>query len=121
LITLVIMPSFSIWELFLAFQGQFKTAFRRFNSKNGVKAHVEGVYFTCWYYNPSYVINALKEDFELLDVEGLCSIVPPSFFEHFSEKRPLLFSFLKKWENRLKNRWPWKYIGDYYIISFRKK
>ena len=120
LVILIIMPPFSIWELWVAFQGRFKTAFRRFNSKNGVKAHIEGVYFTCWYYKPSYIIKALK-NFELLSIEGLCSIVPPSFFEHFAEKRPRLFSFLKKWEGHLKNSWPWKYIGDYYIISLRKK
>jgi len=121
IVTLVVMPSFSIWELLFAFQGKFKTAFRRLNSKNGVKAHVEGVYFTCWYYNPSYIINALKKDFVLLDIEGLCTIVPPSSFEHFSEKRPRLFAFLKNWESRLKSSLPWKYIGDYYIISLRKK
>lgn len=121
LVVLTIMPPFSIWELLLAFQGRFKTAVRRFNSKNGARAHIEGVYFTCWYYRPSYIINALKENFEVLKVEALCAIVPPSFFEHFAEKRPRLFGFLKKWEIRLKSRWPWKYIGDYYIISLRKK
>jgi ubiquinone/menaquinone biosynthesis C-methylase UbiE len=121
LATLVIMPPFSIWETFLVFQGQFKTAFRRLNSKNGRKARIEGVYFNCWYYKPSFMREVVKGKFEVIELEGLCSIVPPSFFEHFAEKHPKLYRFLCKWEGRLKSSWPWKYIGDYYIITLRKK
>jgi ubiquinone/menaquinone biosynthesis C-methylase UbiE len=121
MITLVIMPPFSTWELVLVFKGQFKTAFRRFGSKKGRQAHIEGQYFTCWYYKPSYIIKTLKKNYEVLETEGLCTIVPPSYLEHFADKRPALFSFLKKWEERLKNSWPWKNSGDYFIISLRKK
>jgi hypothetical protein len=28
---------------------------------------------------------------------------------------------LKKKEDSLKNKWPWKYMGDYFIISLKKK
>lgn len=120
-ITLVVLPRFCLWESLLFFKGKFKTATRRWFSKNGVKAHVEGTWFTCWYYNPSYIINTLKNSFDLLAVEGLCTIVPPSYIEHFAEKRPAVYRILKKLEDKLKSRWPWKYIGDYYIISLRKK
>jgi len=120
-VTLVILPKFCLWETLLLFKGKFRTAFRRLFSKNGVKAHVEGTYFTCWYYNPSYIINHLKGSFDVLSVEGLCTIVPPSYIEGFAEKHPSAYKFLKRTEDRLKNTWPWKYIGDYYIISLRKK
>ncbi len=76
--------------------------------------------FTCWYYNPSYVTRNLKDDFELLSVEGLCTLVPPSYLENFPHKRPALFKWLKEKENKLKTKWPWRNIGDYYIISLRK-
>ena len=120
-VTLVILPSFCLWETLLVFKGAFKTAFRRFFSKKGVRAHIEGQYFTCWYYNPSFIIRQLKDSFELLGIEGLCTIVPPSYIEEFAEKHPATYNFLREKEDRWKKRWPWRLMGDYYIISLRKK
>lgn len=121
IVTLVILPQFCLWEFLLMFKGKFKTATRRFFSRRGTKARVEGTNFKCWYYNSSYVIKYLKKDFDVLNIEGLCTIVPPSYIENFAEKHYKLFSFLSKKEDTYKNCWPWKYIGDYYIISLRKK
>jgi ubiquinone/menaquinone biosynthesis C-methylase UbiE len=120
-ITLVILPKFCIWETLLLFKGKFKTAFRRFFSSKGTKAHIEGEYFRCWYYNPSFVIKRLKKDFDLLKLEGLCTFVPPSYIENFAERYPGAFKFLRNIEEKWKAKWPWRSIGDYYIISFRKK
>ncbi|MFD0750599.1 methyltransferase domain-containing protein [Mucilaginibacter calamicampi] len=120
-ITLVILPKFCLWESLLIFKGKFKTATRRWFSKYGVKAHVEGTWFTCWYYNPSHVINAVKAEFDLLGVEGLCTLVPPSYIEGFAEKYPRIYTLLKKAEDKFKTSWPWKFIGDYYIITLQKK
>jgi ubiquinone/menaquinone biosynthesis C-methylase UbiE len=120
MVTLVVLPKFCLWETLLVFKGKFKTAFRRFFSSKGRKAHVEGVYFDCFYYNPSYIKKRLKRDFEVLSVEGLCTIVPPSYIEGFAEKRPGAYKMLSHWEDRLKTTWPLKYVGDYYIISLRK-
>ena len=102
-------------------KGKFKTATRRFFSSNGRKANIEGNDFTCWYYAPAYIRGVLKDKFDVLPIEGLCSLVPPSYIENFAEKHPVAFSRLSAAENKLKDKWPWKYIGDYYIISFRKK
>jgi len=119
--TLVLLPKFCLWETALAFKGKFKTAFRRFFSGRGRKAHIEGEYFLCWYYNPSYVKQILKSDFEVLSIEGLCTLVPPSYIENFAEKHPKTFHRLVTLENKWNKKWPWKSIGDYYIISLRKK
>lgn len=118
---LAVLPKFCLWEFLLLFKGKFKTAFRRFFSSKGVTAHMEGTYFRCWYYNPSYIIKHLQNQYTVLTVEGLCTIVPPSYIEGFAEKHPKLFSFLKSTENKWKTRWPWKCIGDYYIIALEKK
>jgi ubiquinone/menaquinone biosynthesis C-methylase UbiE len=117
---LVILPKFCLWEFLLLFKGKFKTAFRRFFSSKGVPANIEETYFRCWYYNPSYVIKHLQDEFKVLKVEGLCTVVPPSYIAGFAEKHPKLFSFLKEKENKWKTRWPWKSIGDYYIIVLKK-
>jgi ubiquinone/menaquinone biosynthesis C-methylase UbiE len=120
-VTLVVLPGFCLWESLLVFRGKFRTAVRRWFSRNGTRSHVEGVYFKSWYYSPLYIIRHLGADFELLGLEGLCTIVPPSYIEHFAEKRPGLYSWLRKKEDRWKGSWPWNRIGDYYIISFRKR
>ena len=121
-VTLVILPGFCLWETLLFLRGRWRTAFRRLISgRKGTQSHVEGHYFRCWYYSPSYVVRALKDSFDLLSVEGLCTIVPPSYIEHFAEKHPGAWRLLRVPEEKWKTRWPWKYIGDYYIISFRKR
>jgi ubiquinone/menaquinone biosynthesis C-methylase UbiE len=120
IVTLVLLPEFCLWEFLLLFKGKFKTAFRRFFSSKGKKAHIEGKYFKCWYHNPSFVIHHLKKDFELLNLEGLCTLVPPSYIENFATKYPRAFQFLKSKEDKWKHKWPWRSIGDYYIISLRK-
>ncbi|HXB90912.1 MAG TPA: class I SAM-dependent methyltransferase, partial [Puia sp.] len=122
LVTLVILPRFCLWEFMLLFRGRVRTAFRRLGSgRNGAPSHVEGHYFRCWYYSPSFVRHHLGRDFDLVSLEGLCTIVPPSYIEHFAEKHERLFAYLTRQENVRKDRWPWNRIGDYYIISFRKK
>jgi ubiquinone/menaquinone biosynthesis C-methylase UbiE len=120
-LTMVIISPFCMWEFLLMFRGRFKTAFRRFFSGRGRKARVEGTSFTCWYYSSSFVKQQLHDKFDLIGLEGLCTLVPPSYIEGFAEKHPKAYEFLRSIENRWKNRWPWKYWGDYYIISFRKK
>ncbi|MEO7524722.1 MAG: class I SAM-dependent methyltransferase, partial [Ferruginibacter sp.] len=47
MITLVVLPKFCLWELLLIFKGKFKTATRRFFSKRGRKAKVNGIPFIC--------------------------------------------------------------------------
>jgi ubiquinone/menaquinone biosynthesis C-methylase UbiE len=121
IVVLVMLPGFCLWESLLFFNGKFKTATRRFFSSKGRKANIDGASFTCWYYSPGYLTRKLKDRFKLLEIEGLCSIVPPSYIEKFPEKYPKTYSYLCKAENMLKNKWPWKNIGDYYIISFRRK
>ncbi len=120
-IVLVVMPSFCAWETALFFKGKWRTAFRRFFSKNGVRAKVEGLPLTCWYYNPSYINKHLSPTCEEQALEGLCCLVPPSYMEGFAEKHPGLYRRLKQLEDRWKTRWPWRSIGDYYISSWKKR
>ncbi len=120
MVVLVVLPPFCLWETLLMFRGKFKTAFRRFFSSHGRKAKIDGAFFTCWYYSPGFISRALNRKFELMELEGLCTLVPPSYIENFTEKFPGLYSRLCKMENKLKRKWPWKYIGDYYVISLQK-
>lgn len=120
-VTLVLLPKFCFWEFLLLFKGKFRTAFRRFSGKKGAKAHIEEEYFRCWYYNPSFIRKYLKNSFEVMALEGLCTLIPPSYIENFAERHPKLFRFLEKKESKWKANWPWKVMGDYYVITLRKK
>lgn len=123
-ITLVILPPFCLWESLLLLKGKFRTATRRWFSqfsRKGRKARVEGLPFRCWYYAPSVVEKALGDEWETVGLESLCSFVPPSYIEGFAEKHPSMYAFLKKTEEKYGRRWPWKYMGDYYIISLCRK
>lgn len=120
-VTLVVLPKFCLWETLLLLKGKFSTAFRRFFSAKGRSSQIEGHYFKCFYYQPSFIQKVLKKDFEVLSLEGLCTIVPPSYIEHFGDKYPRLFQWLCKMEDKLKHSWPWRNIGDYYIITLRKR
>jgi ubiquinone/menaquinone biosynthesis C-methylase UbiE len=120
IVTLVLLPPFCLWEMLFLFKGKFRTATRRLFHKKGVNANVEGVSFKCRYYSPSYVIKALKPHIKVLETEGLCTVVPPSYIANFAENYPGLFRFLKQKEERWKSKWPWKFIGDYYIITLQK-
>jgi ubiquinone/menaquinone biosynthesis C-methylase UbiE len=120
-VTLVLLPKFCLWEFLLLFKGKFKTAFRRFSGKKGTKAKIDGEYFRCWYYDPSFIRKYLKDSFDTLALEGLCTLVPPSYIEHFAEDHPGLYRYLEKKEKSWKSKWPWRSIGDYYIITLQKK
>lgn len=118
--TLVIMPTVCPWEIFMLFKGYFKTAFRRFK-KGGAPAHLEGVMFQCYYYNPDYIIRHAGSNYTLRDVKGLCITVPPPFIEKFSEKYPRAFKLLEKIENRLWKKKPYNKWCDHYIITMQKQ
>jgi ubiquinone/menaquinone biosynthesis C-methylase UbiE len=121
IVVLVMLPKFCLWESLLLFRGMFKTATRRLFSSNGRKANVEGISFTCWYYSPKSLKRKMKAKYVNLELEGLCTIVPPSYMENFPDKFHRVFSFLCNAEDKFCKSWPWKNIGDYFITSFRKK
>ncbi len=120
-ITLVMLPGFCLWETLLLFRGKFKTAFRRWFSARGRRANVEDVSFKCWYYSPSVIHKRLQERFTPISLEGLCTIVPPSYISAFEEKHPGTDRLLKRLESKWRFSRPWRSIGDYYILSMRKK
>lgn len=118
--SLVIMPRVCPWEMLMVFKGYFKTAFRRFK-RNGTDAHLEGVHFTCYYYNPAYVIQHAGAGYEPVSVKGLCITVPPPFIEQFKEKHPRTFRLLERIENMLWTKRPFNQWCDHYVITMRKK
>lgn len=114
-----IMPPFCLWETALLLRGKFKLATRRFSGQSTVRK--EGLEYPVYYYTPRQVAKAWGKDFQLETVEALSVITPPATSKDFSVKFPRAFKFLSKLDDALAYRYPFKYWGDFTIVSLRQK
>jgi ubiquinone/menaquinone biosynthesis C-methylase UbiE len=118
LITWVLMPPVCLWEMAEIFRGHPRLAFRRL-SKNGTRAHLEGLYFTVYYFRPKQVMAWFGTDYECLTIEGLSVITPTAESKNFAKLHPHLYGTLAWLDDRLSLRVPWQEWGDFFIITFR--
>jgi len=112
-----IMPPFCLWESAMLLRGRFKLATRRFAGKSTV--HKEGLKYPVYYYTPHQVAQAWGKDFQLETVEALSVMTPPATSKDFSVKFPRAFKLLCKLDDALAQRYPFKYWGDFTIVSLR--
>lgn len=120
IVTLVVMPKVCPWEMLLALKGNFKVAFRRFK-KDGAQSHLEGQFFKTFYFSQAYIHKVFGEEFSKVKIEGLCSFVPPPYFEFFPKRLPATFKFLAKVENAVRFTFPFDRMADHFIITLRRK
>ncbi|MBP6532111.1 MAG: class I SAM-dependent methyltransferase [Bacteroidia bacterium] len=120
IVTLVVMPKICPWEILLALKGNFKVAFRRFK-KDGAESHLEGQYFKTFYFSQAYIRKVFGEEFSLVKLEGLCSFVPPPYFEFFPKKLKKTFKILTRVENAVRFMYPFNRAADHFIITLRRK
>ncbi|MBK9415223.1 MAG: class I SAM-dependent methyltransferase [Bacteroidetes bacterium] len=120
IVTLVIMPKVCPWEILLALKGNFKVAFRRFK-KDGAQSHLEGEFFKTFYFSQTYIQKVFGEEFSMVKLEGLCSLVPPPYFEFFPKRLNATFKFLTKVENAVRFTYPFDRVADHFIITLRRK
>jgi ubiquinone/menaquinone biosynthesis C-methylase UbiE len=118
LVTLVVMPPVCLWELVYALRGDFHFAFRRL-SPGGTRTHLEGVYFTTYYFTPGEVLNALGSSFSILSLEGLSVFAPPAESKNLAHRRPGLYRVLCGLDDRLARTAPFSGWGDFFILSLR--
>lgn len=114
-----LMPPFCLWESAQILRGRIRLATRRFSGKSTV--HKEGLIYPVYYYTPRQVASAWGKDFQLESVKALSVITPPATNKDFAIKRLSAFEFLSKLDDALESRWPFKYWGDFTIITLRRK
>lgn len=110
-----LMPPFCLWESAMLLRGKVKLATRRFAGHSTV--FKEGLNYPVFYYTPRQVASAWGDGFHLETVEALSVITPPATNKDFAVKRPQMFETLSKLDDSLASRWPFKYWGDFTIIS----
>ena len=118
LVTWVLMPPICLWELAEIFRGHPKLAFRRF-SRDGTRAHLEGLNFTVYYFTPEKVRKWFGDEFECLSIEGLSVITPTAESKNFAKHYTHLYQTLSWIDDRLAIRYPWRGWGDFFIITMR--
>ena len=114
-----LMPPFCLWESAMLLRGKFNLATRRFSGHSTV--FKEGLNYPVYYYTPKQISTAWGKDFHLESVEALSVITPPATNKDFAVKRPRMFETLSKLDDALAPRWPFKYWGDFTIVSLKKK
>jgi ubiquinone/menaquinone biosynthesis C-methylase UbiE len=117
-VTLVIMPRVCPWELLHILSGNSKLAFRRL-SKNGAVAHIEGHYFTTYYFTPEDVTRSFGRGFRLLRLRGLASISPPPYMSPFAGKHPGLYKALTSVDELFSAIPPFNRWADHFIITLK--
>jgi ubiquinone/menaquinone biosynthesis C-methylase UbiE len=118
LVTWVLMPPVCLWELAEIFRGHPRLAFRRL-SKSGTRAHLEGLYFTVYYFTPEKVLRWFGADYDRLAIEGLSVITPTAESKNFAKRYAGLYRTLSWLDDRLASRKPWRGWGDFFIITMR--
>ena len=114
-----LMPPFCLWESAMLLRGRFKLATRRFSGKSTV--FKEGLNYHVYYYTPKQVAQAWGSDFELESVRALSVITPPATNKDFALQRPGMFSLLGKLDDALETVYPFKYWGDFTIVTLNRK
>lgn len=114
-----LMPPFCLWESSMLLRGRFRLATRRFSGQSTV--HKEGLDYPVYYYTPDQVAQAWGKDFQLESVRALSVITPPATNKDFALKRPRMFEFLSKLDDALESSYPFKYWGDFTIVTLQRK
>ena len=118
-VTLVVMPKWYPWEILSIVKGN-KNAFRRFK-KGGTTAQIGNESVHVHYHSPSAVKSAFPKSFEHVKTINIGTFYPSGHFR-FLDRFPMILRALIKIDGKI-NRlgiMP-KGIGDYFIITFKKK
>lgn len=118
LVTWALMPPVCLWEMAEIFRGHPRLAFRRF-SKNGTRAHLEGLYFTVYYFTPKKVVRWFGDEYDCLAIEGLSVITPTAESKNFAKRFPRLYRTLSLLDDRVASLPPWRGWGDFFLITMR--
>ena len=118
LVTWVLMPPVCLWEMAELFRGHPRLAFRRF-SRSGTRSHLEGLYFTVYYFSPQKILEWFGDEYDCLAIEGLSILTPTAESKNFAKRYARLYRTLSWLDDRLAFRRPWRGWGDFFIVTLR--
>jgi ubiquinone/menaquinone biosynthesis C-methylase UbiE len=116
LVTMVIMPVVSPWEVATILRGN-RYAFRRW-TRNGTLAHLEGERFPTWYHNVTS-IKRFMPHFSLVRSEGIASLSPPPYKPQFPNRYPGTYKMLRRIDRALATSFPFNRWADHIIVTMQ--
>lgn len=119
-VTLVILGKYYPWDWVYALKLKFKRAFMRL-SKNDIYASIEGEKIKVNYYTPKQIIRLMPENFELQKIENLGFLYPSVNHQSIIKHKKLIALLIKIDAFLLKKEWIPRGVGDYFIITLKKK
>lgn len=113
---LVVMGPICPWEiLWYLLHLRVPTAFRRL--KRGLDAPTGGgTTIPVWYHSPRALRRALQPHFEVQDLVGIGSLLPPPYLSGLVGKAPRLFERIAKLDRRLGHLFPFTWLNDHYLM-----
>ncbi len=117
-VTVVIMPPVCPWEIAALVNGKPRIALRRLQ-RNGVRAHIEGEYFTTYYHTVGAVRRAFGPEFVTEELRSAAFFTPPPSLARFPKRFPRVIRFLQRCDERFSQLPPFNRCGDQFILTLR--
>lgn len=116
----VLMSPFCPWEIgWHVLHGQFRAAFRRLHKDQ--YAHIGyGKTVPVWYPNPKKLQDEFKPYFKIRDLQGIGTLLPPTYFSHFVERWSYVFRVLNRWDDLAGRFFPGTWLNDHYLVVFER-
>jgi SAM-dependent methyltransferase len=120
-VLLVVMGPICPWEiLWYLLHFRFPTAFRRF--KRGLQAPVGGgPTIAVWYHSPRAMRRAMQPYFEVRDLVGIGSLLPPPYLSGLVARAPKLFGWIARIDRRLGHFFPFTWLNDHYLLVVTRR
>jgi len=118
-LTWVVMPPVCPWEWLWILKGEWRDAFRRFQS-DGAPARLEGELLQTYYHSHSDIRKALGSSFVAVKSEGLGVFSAPPSAMNFYKKYPGLYRQMNHADGILSRYFPFNHWGDHIIATFQK-
>ncbi len=117
---LVVMGPWCPWEIaWFLLHGHPRTAFRRLRP-GGIQAGVGGRKMRVVYPAPGRLARMLAPEFRLLRLWGLGVALPTTDAASVVNRRPGLLDRLDRLEARLANVFPFRLLGDHYVLEMER-
>ena len=119
LILIVMGTKCFLEKLYFILKFDIKKAWRR-KQRHGTETILNEEIFKTYYYSPKQIKSIFKSNFKVIKIKPIALFVPPSYFESFIKKHPILFKLLVKLDsvfirfNFLAN------YSDHYIIHLKR-
>ena len=116
----VVMGRLCLWEIAHHLLRADRRGIARRFRRQGTTARIGDERVRVFYPSPRQVARAFAPSFRPERLAGLGVALPPSRWCEAMERNPRLLWVLERGERALADRWPFRHLGDHYILEMRR-